>query len=245
MNKILLGRGVCRIWKTKLCWSERWHLMMPMVMMHVGKIFKATASICSRLQKYKITKNTKMVMMQIRTDSRIHLKWGESGTGKKCDWFTRQSVVSRPLLFSPSGLFAQIFLPPNPPNSLLPSFHFLHQVSGSRLCRLRKTEHHQLFEETGRFMAKPNNRWPQHVYPTLDNQNSFSFKTFLKGSQHTFTVHCNQNSFSFKTFSKEPHIATSHCNQNSFFLLQNSFKGIQTCQNIKMIYFHPRLLLQA
>ena len=133
-------------------------------------------------------------MMQIRTDSRIHLKWGESG--KKCDWFTRQSVVSRPLLFSPSGLFAQIFLPPNPPNSLLPSFHFPHQVSGSRLCRLGKTEHYQLFEETGRFMAKPNNRWPQHVYPTLDNQNSFSFKTF----------------------SKEPHIATphSHCSETKF-----------------------------
>ena len=107
---------------------------MPMVMILLQKLFDATQSIWSELKKIKNCKNEDDADTKtIRSDIGIHLKWAESARGKNCDWFTWQSVVSRPLLFSPF-----CFQPFCRPPSFLPRFHFLHQVCVSS-CRFRSS----------------------------------------------------------------------------------------------------------
>ena len=135
----------------------------------------------SEAQKYKNGDDADTKTIQ--SDIRIHLKWSESGRGKNCDWFTWQSVVSRPLLYQTFllSLFAHIF----PPLSLsTPRFCFQLQIT-----ELSQNAEHYLLCSGKRKPShvKPNNPWPQHIFRTATGPQPKNF-LFQKNCERKSSV---------------------------------------------------------
>ena len=147
-------------------WIWRWHFVMIQAQNYSK--WQHTFEASYKNVKIQTCKNGDDADTKtIQSDIRIHLKWAESARGKNCDWFTWQSVVSRPLLFSHQVFLLSLFAPRTPSFATLslstPSLCFHLQIEELS----QKAGLYQIFQETGQLsiMVEHNNPWPQHISP--------------------------------------------------------------------------------